>query len=1737
MNGLDEKTDWWASLKHGGLLIAPSMLLGYFPDAAGPLPRHVEDRLRRDITRLPEDGGTARHVAPAMDTVLEEVLGLGSDMPGTGKWLKGPDVPPDWSHRAVTGEAIRPRRLWQGREGAELPVFVESTQRLGIGHGRRMVARVHEWLRRADRKLALLTNARQWRLIYAGLDHDAYAEADSSLWFQQGRPGPQVTALRTLLSVGSLTPQAGGGHPPLLAAILDSRKGQAELSAELGERVRQAVELLIRSHGAALHALDPPAEPGHVYLAATRVMMRLVVVLFAEARELLPRENPVYFNSYGLQGLHETLERAAAGAGAERLRQRSGAWPRVLGLFSLIRDGSAHQALPVPRYGGGLFEPGDPGSNDPVLRALAVFETACFETAHLAVSDADVHEILKLLTRSRVKVRQGRRSTWMPVPVDFSDLSSEYLGILYEGLLDFELRRVTSDDPVVFLNLGDEPALPLSRLEGMDDASIETLAEKFKQKRRLAVGGEEDEAEEEAEEIEESDPGDGQEVEEPLQDVAEPSPDVEADSASSGDARQAALERAAAWARRAVVAGKLVARSRSLRPEAIREHEETVARAAGALVARVVLPGEWYLVRFGGTRKGSGTFYTKPALAVPTVRRTLLPLACAPPLGGEGRPNENAPSSAWSPRAPEEILALKVCDPACGSGSFLVGALRFFTQALAASLHAHGRLTRRGESTLITLADGKPGGERLAEDLLPCPPGAEDFDARLATRLKRHVVERCLYGVDINPLAVELCRLALWIETMDRDLPFSFLDHKVKPGNALVGCWFDRFRDYPALAWEREGGDKGHTHGVRFEKGAWTRAIKAFRNTKLKSALAGWLSGQGSLFDEPPLKAPEAVHDEIQKVLEQMHAMAPQDAEERAAWFRKKVQGNDALARLKGAFDLWCALWFWPAESLDCAPLPTDFAHPPDEARTVVAELAREHRFFHWELEFPDVFRHPGAGFDAVVGNPPWETQKPSSKEFFSNLDPLYRTYGKQEALNRQRDMFQRSEEDERAWLTYSARFNALSNWCGCVREPWGDPLDESTPNCNPYKGKGSKRKNADLHASWRNKRQGRGAYAVGPHPFRQQGSADINTYKLFLEMAYSLAREGGRLGMIVPSGLYTDKGATALRLLLLERCRWQWLFSFENRDAIFDIHRSFKFSPVIAARGGSTDEIRTAFMRRDLSNWEEAERFVVPYARAQVERFSPKTRAILEIRERRDLEVLEKIYANSVLLGDDSKDGWGIRYACEFHMTNDSHLFQPRPVWEAKGYRPDEYSRWLRGRWRSREPGSPASPDRPRWDLPPGVILSHDHTQWLHEDEIEGTALPLYQGIMVNSFDPAAKGWISGTGLRAVWERLLFDTKRWRPQFLMSESNWLSATHYDPALKIGYREVARTTDARSFIGAVLPAFPCGHKVPVLRPAIPDDESVSMAAAILNSLTYDWLARLRLGAAALAWFVLRETRLPLHQMAVGVALNTARLNFTHVTFSPSWLRVRHAADTIRSSKISWRSGWALTPHERLRLRCLLDAVVGQLYGLDYDDLAWILRDCDHPVERLRDKRFSRSLDPKGFWRVDKEKDPELRHTVLTLVAFRDLKATIAANGGHRDRGIETFCTQNNGNGWMLPEALRLADLGVGHDDRAKTAQPVASRLGNRFYPFQLEQNAEDSWKECELHARNLLGAEGFEALQRELRGEPPESARNAAEDQAPCAPLPRGTQSRLFPGEQTLFGDRIADAPRGKRRR
>ena len=1747
-------TDCWGDLRHGGLLLDGARLRALSRQVPR-LHEYVEGRLRQRAGELLDGGGDASEFVAF---VLERVCGLDAS---TGVWSRGSRVAPDWGRRAVTGETVKPRHLWEGRRGGRLPVFLDDGKRLGIGRSRLVVSQVLGWLRTGNEHLALVTNGRQWRLLFAGLDYDAWCEWDLDLWFREGGLAPQVTALRALLCPELWTPPAEDAPTPLLQAVRDTRKGQAELSEVLGERVREAVEVLISGHGEALKERCASVAPADIYRAACRVAMRLVVILFAESRDLLPRDNALYHESYGLNGLLERLERDAVRSGL--LAESYGAWPRVLALFRLVWQGSHFPDLPVKDYGGELFAPsGTAGETDGLSQALAVYEDACFESEMLP--DRDVYRILRLLTRTTVRIRQGRSSTRTRVPVDFSDLSSEYIGVLYEGLLDYELKTAPAGDPVVFLAVGDQPALPLSRLEAMDDAALKALFA------NLAGDSKAEAAEEDVEAGDEAEPanaaGAEAEDEDGSPEVHDAEPDDTADTEDGSDERQRNRTRAETWARRAAQAAGLVKPPRGRDASTRRlAFDAQLGAKAKQLVSRVVLPGEWYLVRWGGTRKGSGSFYTRPGLAVPTVQRALRPLAYDPPMGADGTTDANAPPAHWTPKLPERILDLKVCDPACGSGTFPLAALRFLTDALYASLQHHGRIEPDGDTALVHLLGLRDKrdeqDEGLSDELIPCRPDDHHFEPRLKAVLRRHVVERCLYAVDLDPLAVELCRLSLWIETMDRTLPFGFLDHKVKCGNALIGAWFDQFAHYPVMAWKnREGGDKNHGNGTHFGKAARGNALKGFTKDTLPPDLKRFLA-DADLFREDLLAEAGRAHDQALTVLADMHALPVQDARERANLYRRDFLGSATWRSLKNAMDLWCACWFWPADELDSAPLPTTFAQPPDETRTAAQRVAADMRFFHWELEFPDVFRAPESGFDAVLGNPPWDIAKPVSKEFFSDIDPLYRSYGKQEALRKQSGYFE-DPGVERAWLDYNARFRAQSNFTSHAASPFGDP-DENHKGQDRFSiARGYE--NRELHRRWREARKRSSGFGDPAHPFRHQGSADLNLYKLFLEAAHALLRPGGRLGFVVPSGIYSDNGTGALRALFLQRCRWEWLFGIENRDRIFPIDGRFKFNPVIIEKGGSTEAIRTAFMRRNLDDWERAEDLATAYTRAQVERFSPKSRAILEIQSKRDLEILEKIYANGVLLGDDSPEGWGIRYVREFDMTNDSPLFPPRPQWEAKGYRPDEYSRWLLGDWRpvgelwaelGADPSQPepaeieldewlsdtiADPERreaearfvhghllkpgdvahtdwrlrcaqppydglpvPRASIPAGVMLSRNGDAWIRDQDcvfppklnrtahwnqppagmhigtnrlevgktregppgnagdspaIEGVALPVYVGKMIY-----VGNWTTYPTRSDLPGRIDLD-----PDFLLSTDD----LRHDPRAgsRVVFRDISNSTNERTFVSALLPGlFPCGNVLPIIEPSANDKSLKIEFAAYLSSLAFDWATRQRISGTHLNWHVAESLGLP----PPGSTSHRFRDRYAHITlpsihFAGEWLRL--------SRSLSRPNLHAPTPHERLRIAAMIDAVVAAIMDLSTSDLRHMLAECDHPRNDTGGKQ------PKGFWRVDRDKDPELRHTVLTLIAFQDLQAKIEAAGGDRERGIDAFLSQNDGEGWMLPETVRLADYGLGHDERARHAQPVASRLGPRFYDWQLVQSAEESRRECHLHARNLLGAQGYARL-------------------------------------------------------
>ncbi|MCY3019546.1 MAG: hypothetical protein NTW87_11030, partial [Planctomycetota bacterium] len=683
MNAPTARTEhsWWLELRHGGILISRPVLQETFAAGALESPWYAYQRLRDRFLSFqawraghPDTEGEATPLHAWLDAVLEDFLGHPA-----ARWQKGPHVADKWAADLSLIGPTKPNRvlfLDDARERAALIVVVDRSARVGMGRGREAYSRLAQMLRAPGfPKVGLLTNGQQFRIVYAGLDHDAWAEFEVADWFEEGTGREQLDGFFTLLGaregagLHAAPPAAEAARItyPLLQAVEASRSKQGDLASVLGEQVREAVEKLLdpvdrtlRKHADFLDPLRKAPDGSELpqrevlaalYQAASRVVMRMVVAFFAEARGLLPRSLEGYNASYGLEGLFEQLQHARNAEGFLALDEpmRTSAWPRVLALFRLIHDGSPFADAPVRPYGGMLFRPGDPASPDPVLRALALFESD-----RLEVTDARVLEVLQRLKIGQVKIKRGRQSAWVAAPVDFADLRTEYIGIIYEGLLDYELKM--SAEVQVFLNLGQQPVLPLSILENMPPKNLKDLLDKLGKGEKPAAAEETENAEEEPEDA----AGDEATADEGLESNPSESsvPSVADEVPSAADQFR---QRTYAWAEKAVEIAGIVRKPTGKKANQY-EYDKERKAAAQRLIFRVLDQGELYLVRWGGTRKGSGTFYTKPQLAVPTVHRTLEPLLY------DAAAEAKAPKR---PKPPEAILSLKICDPACGSGSFL----------------------------------------------------------------------------------------------------------------------------------------------------------------------------------------------------------------------------------------------------------------------------------------------------------------------------------------------------------------------------------------------------------------------------------------------------------------------------------------------------------------------------------------------------------------------------------------------------------------------------------------------------------------------------------------------------------------------------------------------------------------------------------------------------------------------------------------------------------------------------------------------------------------------------------------------------------------------------------------------------------------------------------------------------------------------------------------------------------
>jgi hypothetical protein len=518
------------------------------------------------------------------------------------------------------------------------------------------------------------------------------------------------------------------------------------------------------------------------------------------------------------------------------------------------------------------------------------------------------------------------------------------------------------------------------------------------------------------------------------------------------------------------------------------------------------------LRRTRDARKASGTFYTPRTVTSYLVRRTLAPLV--------------------RDRTAAEILELRVLDPAMGSGAFLVAACRYLAEA--------------AEAALVRDGEWHP----------------DDITADERFQLRRDVAQRCVFGVDLNPMAVQLARLSLWLATLAGDRPLTFLDHHLAVGDSLVGASIADALSRPP----------------RNPKSARLKALPLFDADLLNETLRSTAAARAALALERD--------DDVQVVRRKEATLAAMRGD------------RSPLMRWKAMLDTWCACWFFDTAA---APGPGVFhalsdaifdrpcslaPHVARQWRERTASLAAERRFFHWELEFPEVFfdargnRLADAGFDAVLGNPPWDMVRGDS-----GLDFI--------------------RGHRRADARHLVDF---------VR--------------------------------------GSGIYLA-------DARAHVNRFQLFAERALQLARRGGRIGLVLPSGVVSDTGSAPLRAQLFDRADVDSIVGLDNRNGIFPIHRSVRFVLLTATAGGPTTAIACRFGVANPDRLTDLDNDSSPLilSRSFLSRVSgDDDLAVPELSQNIDLQILEKVTARHPWLS--AADGWNARFGRELNATDDRESF-----------------------------------------------------------------------------------------------------------------------------------------------------------------------------------------------------------------------------------------------------------------------------------------------------------------------------------------------------------------------------------------------------------------------------------------------------------------------------------------------
>lgn len=864
-------------------------------------------------------------------------------------------------------------------------------------------------------------------------------------------------------------------------------------------------------------------------------------------------------------------------------------------------------------------------------------------------------------------------------------------------------------------------------------------------------------------------------------------------------------------------------------------------------------------------RKGSGSYYTPDDLVQLILTETLDPLVDERRRAFKDKIEELGRGDLADHRKIGQLkrldpatalLDLKICDPAMGSGHFLVSLVDFMAdQVIAAMAEAEldapeewgDYISPLGEridtirNTILANADER--GWTINE---------EQLDDRHIVR--RMVLKRCIYGVDKNPMAVELAKVALWLHTFTVGAPLSFLDHHLRCGDSLFGSWV------------KKGIDKAATYGTPLLlKGAIDGALESASKMQLIENLtdAEIAEAHRSADVFKQIKRETAPLDALLKLI---HAIDWLDIKEKASKDALKIffdgQFGDPLDIAMGKKE--------PKTKREDGQR---FAEILGQARMLIAE----ENFLNWQVTFPGIWSNweedeLTGGFHAVIGNPPWDRMKLQQVEWFAERRPEIA-------------MAQRAS-DRKKMIT--------------GLEKAGDPLAQDF-----------------ARASERAEAGARMARKGGDYPLLSGG--DVNLYSLFVERAMTVVKKEGLIGLIVPSGIASDKTAAKFFKGVATEGRLKALYDFENKKVFFpDVHASFKFCTFVASPSETTDEAKLAFYLHNIAELNDPDRCFILSAE-DFARVNPNTGTAPIFRSRRDADLTKAIYAAAPILVDRSSDeavkAWPVKYATMFHMTNDSEFFRTRAELE------DQEGAYPLG----------------------GNLYGSASGNWV----------PLYEGKMVQAYDHRAASVVVNPDNQsrpaqpfattieqhenAAW---VPDPQFWVPS---AECGW----EHSDGWVLGFKEITAPTNARTMIAALFPRVGFGNKVPLLSP-LGEDRREWLLCANLNALPFDFAARQKVQGQTLNLFIVEQ--LPVIQPD----------RFEQTSFGP-----KTAAEIVRQAVLELTyTAHDMTPfardmgyvdeagtvkppfkwdeERRLVLRAKLDAVFFHLYGItDRDDIRYI----------------------------------------------------------------------------------------------------------------------------------------------------------------------------------------------------